>query len=57
MDPDAALITMLEAIENRDRATAYLYFKVIFAWMQKGGYPPNCQAAVETLRDRIASRI
>ena len=53
MDPNAALIALLQAIEDQDSVDADAHLANILDWMRRGGFAPNCQAAIETLRERM----
>jgi hypothetical protein len=53
MDPNGCLIALLEAIEAQDSVDADTHLANLMDWMAGGGFAPNCQAAIETLRERM----
>jgi hypothetical protein len=53
MDPNATLITLLDAIEDNEHQEAIVILNDLFTWIKRGGMKPNTQAAVETLRERM----
>jgi hypothetical protein len=53
MDPNAAMIDLLEAIETGSRIDAENALDDLMRWIRNGGFPPNTAAAIETLRERM----
>lgn len=51
VDPKAALITLLEAIKDRDTITAEDTLDDLLGWVVDGGFiPPELDAAIAALR-------
>jgi hypothetical protein len=56
MDPEATLIALLEAIDAREREDAEALLDNLMTWIEQGGFPPNCAAAITTLNERRKDR-
>ncbi len=53
MDPNATLVALLDAIEERELSDAEDHFRNLLVWLRKGGAAPNAACAAETLRERM----
>jgi hypothetical protein len=52
MDPTATLIALLDAIGDKDRDGASNALDDLMSWIERGGFVPNVEAAIETLKER-----
>jgi hypothetical protein len=55
MDPNAALIELLEAIRDQDEHAARDTLDNIQTWMRLGGFAPNTTRAIEALKQGVST--